>query len=67
MDISGVSPEAAVMAVANARVANTAAEASIAVLARVQRQETETASALVSLIQTSEVKPGVGEHVNAWA
>jgi hypothetical protein len=68
MDVSGVSPEAAVMAVANQRAAGTAADAQVALLARIQRQQTETADALVGLIQqVPAAKPGVGERFSAWA
>lgn len=69
MDVSGVSPEAAVMAVANQRAAGKTADAQIALLARIQRQETQTADALVSLMeqQVRASKPGVGERFSAWA
>jgi hypothetical protein len=69
MDVSGVSPEAAVMAVANQRAAGQTAEAQIAVLARIQKQEAQTAEALVSLMQQQvpASKPGVGERFSAWA
>lgn len=68
MDVSGVSPEAAVMAVANQRAAGKTADAQIALLARIQRQEAQTADALVSLMQQVPAsKPGVGERFSAWA
>ena len=67
MDVSGISPEAAVMAVSNERAASQVMEARIAVLARIQRQEAQTAAALVSLIQVPAAKPGVGERFSAWA
>jgi hypothetical protein len=69
MDVSGVSPEAAVMAVANQRAAGQAADAQIAVLAKIQRQAAQTADALVSLMQQQvpASKPGVGERFSAWA
>jgi len=68
MDVSGVSPEAAVMAVANQRSAGKTADAQIALLARIQHQQAETADALVSLIQqVPAAKPGVGERFSAWA
>jgi hypothetical protein len=69
MDVSGVSPEAAVMAVVSQRTAGQTAEAQIAVLAKIQKQEAQTADALVSLMQQQvpASKPGVGERFSAWA
>ena len=68
MDVSGISPEAAVMAVASQRTASLMVEARIAVLAKIQHQEAQTANALVSLMQqVPAAKPGVGERFSAWA
>jgi hypothetical protein len=67
MDLAGVSPEAAVMAVAAGSGPMLASEAGIAVLARIQRENRQAANALVGLIQAASPKPGVGEHISVYA
>jgi hypothetical protein len=67
MDVSGVSPEAAVMAAASGSASMKATEAGIAVLSRIQRESRQTADALVGLIQAASPKPGVGEHISIYA
>lgn len=55
------------MAVVAGRAQSNAAEAGIAVLARVQRESRQTASALVDLVRASALKPGVGGIINVFA
>jgi len=64
MDLSGVSPEAAVMAVA--QTAN-AAQYAAAVMAKTQRVHKEEGQALVSLIQNAAPKEGVGQRLSVFA
>lgn len=67
MDLSGVSAEAAVMAVAQASARPTAADLAIAAIARVQREQRQQGDALVSLLQNSVPKPGVGQNLDVYA
>jgi hypothetical protein len=63
MDLSSVSPGAAVMAVAQQA---TGVEREVAVLKMAQRAEKQQAAALVSLIQAAP-DPNVGRNLNVYA
>jgi hypothetical protein len=67
MDTSGVSPEAAVMAVAQSSARQTAVDVAVAAMAKAQHVQRQTGEALVGLIRDAVPKPGVGQNLDVCA